>query len=143
MMSKILKPAQRGFSLIEVLVTLLVISFGLLGFTGLQAYALKSNRVALQRSFVTLQAYSLIDSIRANRVQAQASDYDQDYDAVAVPGTVAGDDLVIWNAALNANLPNGQGAVSVVGGTVQISIRWKEAMSSDDPFEVWSTQTSL
>jgi type IV pilus assembly protein PilV len=57
---------QSGFSLIEVLVTMFVIAIGLLGFAGLQAYSLKSNTLATQRSLAAMHSHSIIESIRAN-----------------------------------------------------------------------------
>ena len=134
---------QKGFSLIEVLITMVVVAIGLLGFAGLQTYALKSNRLALQRSLATMNAYSILDSMRVNKAQAANSDYNQAYGGVAAAGTVAGDDLSAWNSAIASNLPSGQGAITVVGTAVSISIRWKEGTQANDPYIVWSTQTSL
>ena len=37
---------QQGFSLVEVLVAIVVLSFGLLGMVGMQAFALQSNQEA-------------------------------------------------------------------------------------------------
>lgn len=56
-----------GFSLIEVLVSIVVLSFGLLGMVGMQAAALHANREArLQSTGVTL-ARELADMIRGNK----------------------------------------------------------------------------
>ena len=143
MITETIRARQRGFSLIEVLISILVVCIGLLGFARLQVYALKSNRVAIQRSFATLHAYNMIDCIRANRSQAQLSDYNQNFGNIPTAGALAGDDLLAWNAALAADLTDGQGAVSVAGNTVSISIRWKEGMTAADPYLTWSTITSL
>lgn len=135
--------SQTGFSMIEVLVTIIVVSLGLLGFAGLQTYALKSNRIAMQRSLATMHAYSIIDCMRANRVAAVDSGYNQDYGATAIGGTVAGDDMTDWNEAIAENLPSGEGKITVAGTSATIWIRWKEGASASDSYIIWSTQTTL
>lgn len=56
---------QSGFSLLEVLITVLVFSIGLLGLAGLQIIALKSNQNAMSRSIASEAAYDMIDLLRA------------------------------------------------------------------------------
>ncbi len=140
---KLIQKKQKGFSLIEVLITLVIASLGLLGFAGLQLAALQNNRIALQRSFATLNAYDIIDSMRANRVQANASNYNQSYGATPVSGTIAGDDLIRWNTAIARDLALGQGSITVNGNIAEISIRWKEGAESTNPYIVWTTVTTL
>ncbi|NOS87695.1 MAG: type IV pilus modification protein PilV [Methylococcaceae bacterium] len=62
---------ERGFTLIEVLVAMVVLSIGLLGLAGLQATSLKSNQSAYHRSQATQLAYEMADRMRANRVYAK------------------------------------------------------------------------
>src|SRR5690606_3260878 len=57
---------QHGFSLIEVLVALLVLSVGLLGLAMLQIEGLKHNTDAYYRTQATVLAYDIIDRMRAN-----------------------------------------------------------------------------
>lgn len=57
---------QRGFSLVEVLVSIVILSFGLLGMVGLQASALKSNRDARLQSEALGLARELAEMMRAN-----------------------------------------------------------------------------
>lgn len=56
---------QTGFTLIEILVTVIVLSIGLLGLAGLQATSFKFNSTAYQRSQATSLAYDIADRIRA------------------------------------------------------------------------------
>jgi type IV pilus assembly protein PilV len=58
---------ERGFSLFEVLVTLVVLGVGLLGIAKMQALALSSTGVASMRSLAALEASSLAASMRADR----------------------------------------------------------------------------
>ncbi|MCS6948044.1 MAG: type IV pilus modification protein PilV, partial [Steroidobacteraceae bacterium] len=76
----------RGFTLIEALIAVLVLSIGLLGIAGLQLASLQTNSVAYQRSQATMLAYDLLDRMRANRTAALNGAYDRNYgDPRAVP----------------------------------------------------------
>jgi type IV pilus assembly protein PilV len=57
----------RGFTLIEVLVSLIIIGVGMLGIAKIQALAYASTGSASLRSLAALQASSLAASMRANR----------------------------------------------------------------------------
>lgn len=56
-----------GFSLIEVLVSIVVLSFGLLGMVGMQTAALQANREARLQSAATILARELAEMIRGNK----------------------------------------------------------------------------
>ncbi|EKD96807.1 MAG: Type IV pilus modification protein PilV, partial [uncultured bacterium] len=60
--------ASRGFSLIEVLVAIVVLSFGLLGMVGMQAFALQSNREARLQGQAAVLARELAEMMRGNKV---------------------------------------------------------------------------
>lgn len=59
-----------GFSLIEVLVSIVILSFGLLGMVGLQAAALQSNRDARLQSVAGTLARELAEMMRGNALVA-------------------------------------------------------------------------
>ena len=67
--------ALSGFTLIEMLVALLVLSFGLLGLAMLQAAGQKFNSDSYMRSQATILAYDIIDRMRANKAAADAGNY--------------------------------------------------------------------
>jgi type IV pilus assembly protein PilV len=58
---------SKGFSLLEVLVTLVILSVGLLGLAGLQAQGLRFNHFAYMRGQTSALAYAMSDRMRANR----------------------------------------------------------------------------
>ncbi len=58
---------QAGFSLLEVLISVVVLSFGLLGMVGLQAAALQGNRDARLQSTAISLARELAETMRANK----------------------------------------------------------------------------
>lgn len=90
---------NNGFTLIEVLVALLVMSVGLLGLAALQATSLKASHGAYNRGQATFMAYDMMDRMRANRTQAIAGAYNGTYNngtAPAAAADVATQDLNDW-----------------------------------------------
>jgi type IV pilus assembly protein PilV len=145
---------DNGFSLIEVLVALVVLSVGLLGLAALQSTATQFNTSAYTSSQATILAYDIADRIRANRQAALTGAYDSAFlgtlpmcgDAVA-PGTVAQQDLAAWRQALVCSLPSGNGEVdcdcNADGGVLTIRVSWDETGRGDGDDELFEMTTSL
>lgn len=57
---------NKGFTLVEVLVTLVILSVGLLGIAGLQASGLRFNSISAQRSLASIETSNFIAKMRAN-----------------------------------------------------------------------------
>lgn len=64
-----IKSCQRGFSLIEILIAVLILAIGLLGVAGLQVTSKRSNYEAVQRATATMLIRDMIERIRANQGQ--------------------------------------------------------------------------
>jgi type IV pilus assembly protein PilV len=137
----------RGFTFVEALVALLVLSIGLLGVAALQLSSLRTIHSASLRSQATLLASDMVDRMRANRDAALAGSYDLDFDdepdEESTVLTVA--DLVRWKTNLLATLPAGNGSIerSVTGGvtTFTVTVRWDDSRGASDPMEfVMETQ---
>ncbi|MFP5393688.1 MAG: type IV pilus modification protein PilV, partial [Gammaproteobacteria bacterium] len=62
---------QRGFSLIEIMVTLVVMSIGLLGLGGIILTSMKNNQSAEARTQATVLVNDILDRMRANRTEAE------------------------------------------------------------------------
>ena len=63
-----LSPAlhQRGVSMIEVLVTVVILAIGLLGVAGLQVQALRSSKSSYERNVILEHSSRIMEAIRAN-----------------------------------------------------------------------------
>lgn len=117
---------QTGFSLIEVLVSIIILSLGLLGMAGLQATGLKNNYSAHTRAQAAQYAYDMIDRMRANRVVAQAGSYNRALGAAAPAcDNLLHCDQAGWLADI-ATLPAGDGSIAVNGNVVTITIQWND-----------------
>jgi type IV pilus assembly protein PilV len=122
---------SHGFTLLEVLIALLVLSFGLLGLAALQAYSVKANQSANFRSQATALANMMLDNIRANRVNLSQY-YANDYvvgDCFGVPPATppAAFELGEWQREISCLLPNGRGAVAPISANeVAVCIRWSD-----------------
>lgn len=118
--------AVRGVSLIEVLVTVVVLSIGLLGLAGLQASGTKFNHSAYMRSQAVNLSNDMADRMRANRTEALAGNYNIAIGAAAPAGaTIRHQDLQQWKAELAARLPAGDGRITALGGgQFEIEVRW-------------------
>lgn len=131
-MSRSKKNSQLGVSLIEVLVAMLVVSFGVLALSGLMAAASRVGKTSEFRSVATLLASDVADRMRANKVAVTAGNYEliDGYDPpdsappdpkpCGVPkectaSELAAIDLAEWKQALYYGLPQAQGFIAADG----------------------------
>lgn len=119
--------SSSGFTLLEVLVALIVLSVGLLSLAGMQVIGLRTNHSAYMRTQATIQSYDIIDRMRANIVGVRQGRYDKPTvaDSAGVQRTackttsgcstqqMAEHDLFEWNQAIADVLPNGVGVVCI------------------------------
>ncbi|RMG35291.1 MAG: type IV pilus modification protein PilV [Gammaproteobacteria bacterium] len=126
---------QAGITMVEVLVTVLVLSVGLLGLASLQAVALRNNISGYERSQATVMAMDILDKMRLNRTAARAGNYDVDFDKVPADYTGSGEiDLHLneWLTSLENTLPSGDGSIDCTTDTplCVITVRWNDARSN-------------
>ena len=120
---------SRGFTLTEILVTLVIISVGLLGVAGLHSLSLRNNFDALIRSRASALADEIADRMRTNRTRALAGDYTINVGSTRTGTALADLDLIAWKARLATQLPNGDGSVALAAPPsrlVTIIIQWGE-----------------
>ncbi|ABA58729.1 Type IV fimbrial biogenesis protein PilV [Nitrosococcus oceani ATCC 19707] len=133
-----LRPQPKGFSLLEVLVSVAVLSIGLLGLAGLQTTGIRHNHSAYLRSQATLLAYDITDRMRANRTAALNGGYTLDLGtppvtpakncnaATCEPGELAAYDLYSWFQNVTAVLPSGDSKIELNSGVVTVTLQWDE-----------------
>ncbi len=63
-------PCSAGFSIVEVLVSVMVLTIGMLGMVGMQASSLQANRDARLQSIAAFQARELADLMRGNPTES-------------------------------------------------------------------------
>ncbi len=116
---------QRGFTMIEVLVALIILAIGLLGVAGVQALSLKQTANSNIRSLVTMYAYDLSERMRAE--PGHFADYEK---AAAATCNNCADDLASWHTAVVTDIPTATTAVDVTTNanltTAEITISWAE-----------------
>jgi type IV pilus assembly protein PilV len=121
---------QRGVGLIEVLISVLVLSIGMLGLASLQMSTLRNNQSALERGMVVVQSHSIADAMRADRAAARRGDFNLAIDAEPAGATFAATTLIAWRANLRAVLgPEASGAVNC-DGSCTITIQWNDERGS-------------
>jgi type IV pilus assembly protein PilV len=132
-MKKPISQMMGGFTLLEILVALIILSVGLLGLAGLQASGLRSNHSGYLRSQATLLAYEMTDRMRANRSTALAENYDLLFSGSTPTGTTIQDiDRAEWRSALNSSLPSGSGQIDCTStGLCTIDVRWIDNRTID------------
>jgi type IV pilus assembly protein PilV len=150
------RPGATGFSLVEVMVALIVMSVGLLGIAKMQALALSSTTSARIRSIAALEAASLASTMSADRtywanvtadpavtlsaagvVTASDPTLQPNTTCPCTPPQIAFNDLSDWAADLKLQLQNVQGTVNCTPPTAPtaptptpasctISLNWTE-----------------
>lgn len=155
---ELLKSRARGFSLLEVLVTIVLVAIGLLGVAGLQVSALKLGFVAQTRSSGSITTNDILDRIRSN--VADIESYNTAYGVAAGGSSQAARDVLAWKTELIGKLPGGDGKIVVKASTdvecdasalakcweVEVAIRWTEGNvrgGSSTPTSFFKTSTRI
>lgn len=144
-----------GFTLLEVLVTIVIVTLGLLGLGALHVRAMRDTTSAYLRSEATILTQDMADRIRANPFSVNAyqmtlNDFNNTYkintaaadDCIASSCPIASlavADLAQWSIAVANRLPGGLGSIAMEnsGGINSwvISVFWDERVDPDKPEE--------
>jgi type IV pilus assembly protein PilV len=126
----------RGFTLIEVLVAMVIMSIGMLGIAGLYVHSMQAGRTSVLRHNAVTLAGDIADRIRANPragpayALAGANNNCVGGGIDCTPGEMAANDIFLWDQQAAATLPNGAVNIvfnnGVVPPTYQITVTWTE-----------------
>lgn len=147
-----------GFTLIEVLITVVVAAIGLLAVAGLQVMSKKFNYDSVQRTSAAIMAQSMVEKMRSNPssldayLTADAASVSSDADCRSLPCTpleIAAYDLVEWDASLQGAASKSEGtnagglvnptgcvtADATVSGLYTVAVAWQGVTGMDPPDE--------
>lgn len=148
MKSRNVNNGTRGFSLIEVLIALIVMSVGMLGIAGLYVHGMQAGRTSLFRHHAVALAGDVADRVRANPMGTNS--YADNGTAAApaksclleacTPAEMAASDKYFWDQQAGNTLPDGDVTVvyeaSTGAGdpaTYTVAISWNEAGQDPPP----------
>lgn len=133
------RPRQKGFSLVEVLIALVIMSVGMLGIAGLYVQSMQAGRTSMFRHHAVTLAGDVADRIRANPRAAGAYTAATGTDnncvlggVMCTPAQMAANDILLWREQAAETLPGGDVAVvfavaaGLVPPTYQITVSWTE-----------------
>ncbi len=123
---------QKGVSMIEVLIAILISVIGLFSVMKMQLTAVSNNHSAYFRSQAAIISNALIDQLHANSSSALSGNYD--LTLTQTPPTSGGlevADLTQWRSDLAAGLPLGTGSVVCVQATriCNLTVQWDDSRS--------------
>jgi type IV pilus assembly protein PilV len=147
--------SQRGMTMVEVLVALVVLSIGMLGIAALYVETMRANRTALIRTQAVSLVNDMADRIRANARAQIAYDIDTYGGNPVTRGCVTGganctapalaeDDLARWVTSVRNALPGGIPDLQFTPGfpdRYTIIAQWAEPGAAAP--EQYSYQTNL
>ena len=146
-----LQTSQVGASLIEILATVLILSFGLLALASMQSYVIAVNTLSANRMVAIVLANDLVEMVRANRTGFIGAGYDRNVNfdntlrAVThtgftsvctfpgcTPANLAADDVAMFRVRLKAALPAGDYRLvrNAATNTADIWIFWAEQLTN-------------
>ena len=136
------RPRERGSSLVEALVTVVLLGISLLGMAMLHAQSFKLSTGSYARSQANLMAFEIMDRMRAAAVDPSApaiSGYTtaNPGGSCTYTGTVASDaqitnDLNCWYTKLGTTLPGASASITQSGNLFTITINWTEQSIRED-----------
>ena len=129
--------SQRGLSLLEVMIAVLVMAVGLLGVAGLQTMNLRNSQSAHQRTMAVMLAGNMAERIRANEALARTGVYAlaKTCQKITLSGTIQNVERTQWldelKLALGAsNTSCGEVSYDAVNRIYTISVIWDDSRAA-------------
>lgn len=142
---------QRGFTLLEVLIAVLIFSIGLLGSAGLMVLSVRTNHSAYLRTQASFLADSMVERMRANADQANA--YNDTYDSSTAndvdpcatvscsPAALVARDKALWSRQLVDSLPSASAQITCTGTSSADGLGLDPGMQAAAPYNGQCTMT--
>jgi type IV pilus assembly protein PilV len=135
-----------GFSLVEVLIALIIMSVGMLGIAGLYVHSMQAGRTSLFRHHAVTLAGDVADRIRANPLGGVAYQGAGGENGCVAGGKnctaaeMAAHDVSLWLEQADATLPDGTVAVvyddDLVPSTYEVTVTWTEPGIDDQAYVI-------
>lgn len=141
---------QAGLSLIEILVSVVILGIGLLGVAAMQSLALRGGQSSLEASQAVIQTNAIIEAMRANR--ANAASYNTGAMVCAVPaaaGTLAANDMAAWMSNLKISITGSDADTTTCAEITgcpddcEVTVRWDDSRAGGGAEREFSTRTTI
>ena len=136
---------HNGFTLIEVLISMIILSIGFLGLASLQTTGLQNSDGAYMQTQASVLAYDMAERIKANGsnttyggITTGASTAQNCTSGACTPAQIKAHDVNTWKTSLANSLPAGDGSITQTAGTSTTS-------SDDDKYAikvVWNNRAT-
>ena len=123
------KRSQQGASLIEVLVSILVLAIGMLGIAAILLVSLRNSQGAMEHSQAVIQSHAMLDVMRANKPQAIIGGYNLTSWTCDPPTADSriGTELADFINALDQEVsPSACGRIVCGSLNCTVSVRWND-----------------
>lgn len=130
---------QNGFSLLEILITVLVLGIGLLGLAALQNASIRNNQSAYDRTVAVILSDSMIEIMRANRTPALNGAFDKACLAAIPTSGIAGTEMALWTEKMTRILGDSACVdISCMSGICELKIQWDDSrgLEGEDSFNL-------
>ncbi len=137
--------SQKGATLVEILVAVVILAVGFLGLASVQLLGAKNISSSNYRTLATIYANDMAERMRANRVGVDLNVYNglkskevssPGCESTCTPSNLAQRDAYEWHQLLSANprnggLPEGEGEILFEDGIHTIRVSWSEQSTED------------
>lgn len=140
---------MAGVTLIEVMISVLILGVGMLGVAAMQTTALRNNQSALQRSQIVMQTYTILDAMRANRSAAMVGAYNTGSMLCTAPaaGDLVATDKAMWlnglKTAIGGDPTTTCGSITCNDGNCTITVQWDDSRGKNADGAGSATQTLI